>query len=1012
MRIQIVTIFITLFALPGANPLRSQQLPVNLRFNKFTTENGLSDNHVGMILKDKKGYLWMATQNGFDRFDGVEFKTFLHNPVDSNSVLSNQVYVVADDPLGRIWVATYDGLSVYNPVTGKFWNYRPPEAEFIKSRVFSVVRAHDGSMWFSTWNRLNEIDPKTFEITSYLIDSLPVNVREVSIDNFFEDHEGNFWFDSYHGVSFFNRKTHHVELLDKNFGLSFFYDDGKGHAWLGAWQNKLREYDFQSKKFTDYPFNNSGASTSSRRNAAHPAHANYAGMGSLLWIGTEYELAVFDTQTKRFIKYYTHDPFAPNSLPTGSINYGIFDDRNQLWLSTEAGLYTLNLDQLCINTLYFPAYPNRNVNGIIEDRRDNDLLWVAIDFGGMYAVNRNTGAINEHFLPGQKEPYDDLNSFGDLIQDANGIIWIAVNNGLIKFDPQTKRSKFVRAPIESLPKTENDFYKLILNDDGTIWFGCSVGIGKFFPATETFKYYYHYKADKNEHFEVHLVRTMMKDFEGRIWLFNRDDGWFIFDPFNERFTRVKIGGVDVQHFSREAIIETPDSTIWIATVDQLLFKKKNDSAFHSLHSPAMDGAIYRLVCDDSENLFIGMQTGLLKYEEKTGRFIKFSTTDGLTENQIYTGMSMGKNDILYIRGGHYLSAIDTKRLNKQYTNADLVFESLTINAKDTAVDFDLHKNKALELDYKQNQLAVRFRLLSLSDAQQVHYIYKLDGWDKEWVRSNTVNYAAYSNLPGGDYTLHVKAVYPDGTENLQQAMMMIYIRPPFWKTWWFYSLCALALIALLYFIYTLRLQRRLAVERIRSKISRDLHDDVGSTLTSINIWSDVAGRQLQTDATKSAEYIGRIRNSSQNMLDNMNDIIWAINPVNDTLEKVLIRMKLYASEMLEPKDISFLFAVDNEIKGTIIPMQYRREWYLIFKEAINNAAKYSEAKNVEVRIAMHQHNLNMHIKDDGKGFLLDENNQGNGLRNMKQRAQKMDGTLRINSSPGNGTEIILEQKFT
>ena len=148
------------------------------------------------------------------------------------------------------------------------------------------------------------------------------------------------------------------------------------------------------------------------------------------------------------------------------------------------------------------------------------------------------------------------------------------------------------------------------------------------------------------------------------------------------------------------------------------------------------------------------------------------------------------------------------------------------------------------------------------------------------------------------------------------------------------------------------------------------------------------------------------------MLDNMNDIIWAINPVNDTLEKVLIRMKLYASEMLEPKNISFLFAVDNEIKSIVIPMQYRREWYLIFKEAVNNAAKYSGANSMQVSIFLHQRNLTMHIKDDGKGFLFDVNGSGNGLRNMRQRAEQMKGSLQIISSPGRGTEIILNQKFT
>ncbi len=1012
MRKLLFTISLLFSFLYTYNDVFAQQLPANLRFNKFTTENGLSDDHVVAILKDEKGYLWMATQNGFDRFDGVEFKTFLHNPFDSNSVLSNFVSSLAEDSLGRIWVSTYNGLSMYNPATGKFWNYIPPEKEFVKSIVPKVLTAHNGSVWFSTWNRLNTINLQTFQITSYLIDSLPVNLGGVSIDNFFEDHEGNFWFDSYHGLSLFSRINHTVSLLDKNFGLSFLYDDGEGHAWLGAWQSAFREYDFHKKKFTDYFFDDKSTSTATVRNISLATPVNYPGLESLLWLATEQELAVFDTRTKRFINYYSHNPSIQNSLPVNGINYIFFDGKNQLWIGTNAGLCTLNVNQLCISSFYFSEYPNRNVNRIRKDKKDTTLLWLSIEFGGLYGVNRYTGNIVHHFSPGTKKPYDALNVFADFVQDADGIIWLAGSNGLMKYNPETKKYKFIKAPLKNLPGQRNDFYSLLLNPDGTIWFGASAGLGKFFPATETFRYYFHYTPGSGQHFETHFVRSIMKDFSGNIWLFNNNDGLLVFDPSSEKFTNKHIQGVNLMHVPSHDITQSPDGTIWLTTGEQLVYKRINDTAFHLLYNSEIDSWMYRLTCDKNNNLFIGMQTGLLKYEKQTGRFTKYTTIDGLAENQNYIGLDMEDGDRLYIRGRGYVSEIDTKRINKQYVNSNLVFESLAINAKDTAIDFDLYKNKALLLGYKQNQLTVYFRLLNLADAQQVRYAYKLDGWDKAWISSNRGNYAGYSNLPGGDYILHVKAINPDGTENPRQAIMLIHIDLPFWKTWWFYSLCALAVITLLYFIYTLRMQHLLAVEKIRSKISRDLHDDVGSALTSINIWSDVAGRQFEEDVAKSVEYIGRIRNSSQNMLDNMNDIIWAINPVNDTLEKVLIRMKLYASEVLEPKNISFLFTVDNEIKSTIIPMQYRREWYLIFKEAINNAAKYSCAKNIEVRLLLYQHNLILHIKDDGKGFLFDANNQGNGLRNMLQRAAQMKADLKINSTPGNGTEIILRQKFT
>ena len=220
-------LFAFLFVVAYAN---AQQLPVNLRFDKFTTEDGLSDNYVHDIIKDKQGYLWVSTQNGLNRFDGVEFKTFFHDPDDSNSLLSNYVSFIVEDSLGRIWAATSGGLCVYNTITGKFRNFIPPQNKYFKSRINKVLMAHDGSIWFSTLNHISTIDLKTFSVLSYPIDSVYSETNGAAVDFFCEDHNGNFWFDSYHGLCLFDRKTHGIKMIDKNWGLSSFYDDGKGEC--------------------------------------------------------------------------------------------------------------------------------------------------------------------------------------------------------------------------------------------------------------------------------------------------------------------------------------------------------------------------------------------------------------------------------------------------------------------------------------------------------------------------------------------------------------------------------------------------------------------------------------------------------------------------------------------------------------------------------------------------------------------------------------------------------------
>lgn len=184
----------------------AQPLPVNLRFNKFTTENGLSDNFIHDILKDRNGYLWISTQNGMNRFDGVDFKTFFKNPEDSNSLPSSYVSSLAEDSLGRIWAATAGGLSMYNPFTGKFWNFIPPKEPYFRKRIYKVIKARDGSIWFSTLNHLSTIDLLTLRITTYPVAANSTEIRNVTIDWFFEDHNGNFWFNSNLGLVYLTRK--------------------------------------------------------------------------------------------------------------------------------------------------------------------------------------------------------------------------------------------------------------------------------------------------------------------------------------------------------------------------------------------------------------------------------------------------------------------------------------------------------------------------------------------------------------------------------------------------------------------------------------------------------------------------------------------------------------------------------------------------------------------------------------------------------------------------------------
>jgi len=206
----------------------------------------------------------------------------------------------------------------------------------------------------------------------------------------------------------------------------------------------------------------------------------------------------------------------------------------------------------------------------------------------------------------------------------------------------------------------------------------------------------------------------------------------------------------------------------------------------------------------------------------------------------------------------------------------------------------------------------------------------------------------------------------------------------------------------------MRVQRLLAVEKLRTRVARDLHDDMGSTLSTINILSAMAKSKMNSDAIKTTEYLAKITDNSQRMMDAMDDIVWSIKPSNDSMQKIVARMREFATNVLEPKDIELEFDIDEQVYDIKLNMEARRDFFLVFKEAVNNAAKYSKADRVWLKVGVSNKVLMLMVKDDGVGFDVAKADGGNGLGNMQKRADAMNGKVAIESRAGEGTEVVVK----
>ena len=285
------------------------------------------------------------------------------------------------------------------------------------------------------------------------------------------------------------------------------------------------------------------------------------------------------------------------------------------------------------------------------------------------------------------------------------------------------------------------------------------------------------------------------------------------------------------------------------------------------------------------------------------------------------------------------------------------------------------------------------------------YYYKMEGIDDEWMRVDRYTIANFTLMPPGEYTFKVRCENGDGIPSKNITSFKIQIRPPFWRQEWFIMLVILALAGLIYLAHRMRVRQLMQMEKVRGRIARDLHDDMGSTLSTINILSEMAKMKVQQDTNKTSEYLNKISDNSTRMMEAMDDIVWSINPMNDNMGKITARMREFATGVLEAKDIDFSFRVDEPVLDIKLDMEQRRDFFLLFKEAVNNLAKYSQCRHAKIEIAINGPFLTMKIEDDGIGFDVNNADSGNGLTNMRKRAANIGGDLRINSLPGKGTTV-------
>ncbi len=1010
-------LFLLLLCFVSLQPAFAQ--PGEIVFNRLTKENGLSATLIHSIIKDRQGYYWLSSVNGLQRFDGNRMLSFHNNVNDSTSLPSNNVGCLMEDNRQRLWMNAGGYPCVYNSVHR---NFKKIPVEYPTKKTLSIksffqdskgliwmVAEKDGLFVLDTIKNIftpyTSIWPKFFSEAYSMVED-----------------EGRFWLATDKGCVVYDSKNkiylhrkNNPELLkcfeDKDFAdyCNRIYLDRNRILWTSQWVpgNSAAisyRYDLRKNELAPVKF---FTNIDLAKFVTDQLGTTWAYYGTILGRFDTVLNGVIEVPTKRKSLY---------GIDFNEIGNMYEDADGTIWIMSDLGLYSFNPRRQYFTTLngvwsyWGKKTTDANITGLLQNA-DGHILSTCWGDDGITFYDSSFNQLKPlyGYNPSDKKMNWNQRHSWTGMQDSRGIIWIGCQYGnIIRLDPISR--KVIRM---SPPEFEAHTIRSIMEDkDGNIWFGTQrTTLVKWERKTNKFRTII-FRSDIKQQYD--WILAILQGTNGDLWMTTGSGGLLHLDIVTEKIIeQFKHDDNNPQSIGSNlltAIVPISKDTLAISTdkgIDLFSVSKKTFS--HITEADGLPGGfVWSMLADDKSNLWFTTSEGISKIHLPDKRIHNYKSVDGITERGFQFQAALKLKDGRMVFGNtRGLVYFNPERVDETATPSDVTISGFRIFDKTFSVDSLLKKDNKISLKHSQNYISIQFASLGNIMYNQPVYYYKLEGIDKNWIRAENNQEAIYTYLPGGYYTFNVKCVSQDGIECKNITSFRIFIQPPLYLRWWFIVLSLSIIGGVLYYIYLLRLRRRKERELIRNRIARDLHDDMGSVLSTINILSTMTKTKIADDPVKASEYIGKISDNSQRMMEAMDDIVWSIKPANDSMQKITARMREFATSILEAKDIELDFKVDEKVNDIKLNMEARRDFFLIFKEAVNNVAKYSRCSKCSIHISLHQHRLLLNVQDNGIGFDVNKADSGNGLSNMQKRAEAMKGRISIQSKPGEGTQVTL-----
>jgi signal transduction histidine kinase/ligand-binding sensor domain-containing protein len=1015
-----------------------------IRFERLSIADGLSQSVVTAISQDSRGFMWFGTEGGLNRYDGYEFTIYKHDPDDPTTLSDNQVHAIYEDQHGELWIGTNRGLDRFDWASGKFAHYQhnPDDPQSLSvGAVRSICEDGMGILWIGTGLGLSRFDRATQTFTRYLSGNL---VRAI-----YTDRSGELWIGTNGGLARFDRTTetfaHYKHTPDDPNSLSdnrvqAIFEGRQGALWIGTDGGGLDRFDPLSQTFIHYLHNPDDPSSLSDDRV----QAILEDGEGKLWIGTQDGLDLLvlseaeglDPGQNRFI-HHRHAPSDPYSL-NDDIVHSVYEDRSGvLWVGTHGGLSKQDrtANRFKLHQQGANGLSDNLVQALYKDQ--SGALWIGTFAGGLDRLDRNSKNLTVYRHNPDDPASLSSNDVRAIFEDQEGALWVGTDLGLDRFDPQAEA--FIHYP--SL--TGNRVTVIAEDRSAYLWIGTSAGLYRLDRATGIFSPFHAYDLIGN------YVTAIYQDQAGPLWVGTYSGGINLWDDVNNQFTHHRRNPDDPQSLSSDIVLSfyqgpTPD-TVWIGTEEGGLnrFDPATQTFTHYTEKDGLPGDTVDCILADSDGyLWLSTNKGLSRFDPQTKTFRNYDAGDGLQRGEFFPGACFQSERGEMFFGG--FQGLNTFYPEQIRPNPHI--PSIVVTAFDKfnqVMHANLFANAHIQLPYQDNSISFEFAALDYTAPEKNQYAYVMEALDPDWVHAGTRRRADYPNLRPGEYIFRVKGSNNDGVWNEEGVAIRVTVTPPFWETWGFRGVVLLALVGGVLGGYRLRVRsiearsrqleaqveqrtaelrreidQRAQVEEAlrqsemekavadeRSRLARDLHDSVTQSLYSLTLLAEAGQRMIKArDLPQIEGNQSRLGEIAQQALQEMRLMVYELRPLALKEEGLIgaLEQRLEAVERRAGVDARLVAEGARDL-----PPKIEEELYRIAQEALNNALKHARPSAITVTIRAENGNVVLEVTDDGGGFDLQAvgDKGGLGLVSMRERAEKLGGTLTIASTPGEGTKV-------